>query len=465
MPAAADDDPAEERAAAEERALVETPEPSTPTQILRVSSWSVTTKHRIGSLLVLVVVCLYVGSGVMIQVLFDEMEFEKPFFFSFVSVGLCSTYLLSPLYHSCRRHLLTQSKHRTYTKVQQQPSPHAAVIGSPLHLLRPAMLLAPSYFCLNYTYFFSLDLTSVSSTMILSASTGVWTLLFSRILLGERLTRLKLLTVFVSLLGMSLVVLSSHLSPSPAASAAGSAAGSAAAAAAAAAASATATSATAHGSSRSVASAANAAAAAAATSAEDEPDNGLTGDLLALMSAAASGVYMVLLPVCVPDAETVHMPSLFGMMGVVCTLALLPLFPLLHWGAVETFQLPPSRSATISLLVNAATSTVLPDMLLAQAIMMTSPLVATLGLSLMIPLSVFADYVRGLANLTPQFFVGTLCVFVGFLLEIKAEEKPGARGLDAKEGGEGEQEQILASSSADGGAEEQPLAMRTPQPD
>ena len=97
MPAAADDDPAEERAAAEERALVETPEPSTPTQILRVSSWSVTTKHRIGSLLVLVVVCLYVGSGVMIQVLFDEMEFEKPFFFSFVSVGLCSTYLLSPL--------------------------------------------------------------------------------------------------------------------------------------------------------------------------------------------------------------------------------------------------------------------------------------------------------------------------------------------------------------------------------
>ena len=62
-------------------------------------------------------------------------------------------------------------------------------------------------------------------------------------------------------------------------------------------------------------------------------------------------------------------------------------------------------------------------MLLAQAIMMTSPLVATLGLSLMIPLSVFADYVRGLANLSPQFFVGTLAVFVGFLLEIQAEEK------------------------------------------
>ena len=79
-----------------------------------------------------------------------------------------------------------------------------------MQLLRPALLLAPSYFCLNYTYFFSLDLTSVSSTMILSASTGVWTLFFSRLLLGEPLTRLKLATVAVSLVGMSLVTVSAH---------------------------------------------------------------------------------------------------------------------------------------------------------------------------------------------------------------------------------------------------------------
>ena len=131
------------------------------------------------------------------------------------------------------------------------------------------------------------------------------------------------------------------------------------------------------------------------------------------------------------------MPSLFGMMGIVCTLALLPLFPLLHYGGVEKFELPPSRSATISLLVNAATSTVLPDMLLAQAIMMTSPLVATLGLSLMIPLSVFADYARGLANLSLQFFIGTVFVFVGFVLEIKSEE--GDEAPDAAVDGEGEQ--------------------------
>lgn len=154
--------------------------------------------------------------------------------------------------------------------------------------------------------------------------------------------------------------------------------------------------------------------------------SGLSGDALALMSAAASGVYMVLLPVTLPEPgeqgqEAVHMPSLFGMMGLVCACALLPVFPLLHYGGVERFELPPSRHATFSLLLNAATSTVLPDLLLAKAVMMTSPLVATLGLSMMIPLSVFADYVRGLAHLSPQFFVGSLCIFVSYLLESWAE--------------------------------------------
>ena len=45
---------------------------------------------------------------------------------------------------------------------------------------------------------------SVSSTMILSASTGMWTLLFSRLLLNDRLTWLKLATVAVEILQLLL---------------------------------------------------------------------------------------------------------------------------------------------------------------------------------------------------------------------------------------------------------------------
>mmetsp|Transcript_21764 Transcript_21764/g.49050 ORF Transcript_21764/g.49050 Transcript_21764/m.49050 type:complete len:87 (-) Transcript_21764:31-291(-) len=74
-----------------------------------------------------------------------------------------------------------------------------------------------------------------------------------------------------------------------------------------------------------------------------------------------------------------------------------------------------------TLLFSAATSTVVPDMLLAKAVVMTSPLIATLGLSLMIPLSVLVDYMRGLAHLSPQFFLGSIAVFIGFQMETLAD--------------------------------------------
>jgi len=362
--------------------------------------------QRLGSMLVLVVVMLYVGSGVMIQMLFDDMRYEKPFFFSYISVSLCSVYLLGAGWISCQQRCQQQWPRHAYSKVQQ--GSHVTRM-SPMQLLRPALHLAPSYFCLNYTYFFSLDLTSVSSTMVLSASTGVWTLLFSRMLLGQPLTRLKLAVVAFSLLGMTLVTTAARGS---------------------------------HGGSHGGSLTAEEAAAASA---------GMSGDVLALMSAAASGVYMVLLPVTLPEQEgqeSVHMPTLFGMMGVVCAIALLPLFPLLHYGGIERFELPPSHQATLSLLVNAATSTVLPDLLLAQAVMMTSPLVATLGLSMMIPLSVFTDYLRGVSRLSPQFFVGTFCIFVCYLLESWAEAPEEEEDDEDVTDGHGRRR---AASAAEGG--------------
>ena len=91
-------------------------------------------RRQVGTLLVLVVVGLYVGSGVMIQVLFDEMQYEKPFFFSFVSVGLCSTYLLQHVAIECRRTLFPPQQ-GTYSKVDSNTS--GGGIGSPLQLLRP----------------------------------------------------------------------------------------------------------------------------------------------------------------------------------------------------------------------------------------------------------------------------------------------------------------------------------------
>ena len=361
-------------------------------------------RKRTGGLLVVVVATLYVGSGVVVQLLFDELKFEKPFFFSFTSVALCSTYLLLHCRQKCMMHELQQEMH---------PIQQISITNRPMLLVRPALLLTPAYFGLNYTYFLSLDLTSVSETMILSSSTGVWALIFSCILLNEPMTRARVATVMVSLLGMCLITYNPSEVPPPAHRMTG-----------------------------------------AAVAQTNGVESALTGDLLAVMSAMVSGVYMVLLRAVVPDEEQVHMPSLFGMVGAISALCFLPLFPILHYAGVEvgaatpspqharfpvacgpssstfiwlcglgtqTFELPPTSRATLSMLFSAATSTVLPDMLLAKAVVMTSPLIATLGLSLMIPLSVLTDVCRGVAHLTPGFIVGTVAVFVGFIMEVHAD--------------------------------------------
>ena len=151
---------------------------------------------------------------------------------------------------------------------------------------------------------------------------GIWTLLFSRLILNEPLTRIKLATVLISMAGMILVTFSSSEGDAD----------------------------------------------------DEDAGDAAAGNAAALMSAAASGIYVVLLRACVPDevrrtvttahpanatATTtacararkhsddaddddgsprqarVHMPSLFGMIGAISAVATLPLFPLLHYANIE----------------------------------------------------------------------------------------------------------------------------------
>ena len=241
------------------------------------------TRHRLGAVLVIVVALLYVGSGVAIQTLFDDMNFEKPFLFSYVSVSLCSSYLLHVVYLQSRRsrcRCCTRGERRASYRnllpdasVDADAEPQLSLVHKPAELLRSAVMLSPAYFALNYTYFLSLDLTTVSETMVISASTGaslappaplrhahappappraaagIWTLLFSRLILNEPLTRIKLATVFISMAGMILVTFSSSEGDAD----------------------------------------------------DENAGDAAAGNAAALMSAAASGIYVVLLRACVPD--------------------------------------------------------------------------------------------------------------------------------------------------------------------
>ena len=91
-------DGAPSTAVAEKQSLVRTPDEGAPSGVEHEPAADeakllVRWKQQVGAFLVFLVALMYVGSGVMIQLLFEELEFEKPFFFSFASVALCSCHL------------------------------------------------------------------------------------------------------------------------------------------------------------------------------------------------------------------------------------------------------------------------------------------------------------------------------------------------------------------------------------
>ena len=84
-----------------------------------------------GAALVLSVALLYVGSGVAIQVLFEELDFEKPFFFSYVSVSLCSVHLLQYFYLQGRRSWRRResSNYRQLEQLDTVEQTHEAILA------------------------------------------------------------------------------------------------------------------------------------------------------------------------------------------------------------------------------------------------------------------------------------------------------------------------------------------------
>ena len=107
----------------------------------------------------------------------------------------------------------------------------------------------------------------------------------------------------------------------------------------------------------------------------------LLGNMLSLLAAIGYGVYSSILK---KYEENVSMAMMFGFVGILNLVLNWPLVFIL-WGLhVEDFQLP-SWKIFISTVINSLISAVLSDLLWALAVVLTSPVIATVGLTLTIP--------------------------------------------------------------------------------
>ncbi|QSS55314.1 thiamine-repressible mitochondrial transporter THI74 [Histoplasma capsulatum var. duboisii H88] len=227
------------------------------------------------------------------------------------------------------------------------------------------------WFMANYFAAACLQFTTVGSTTILTSTSGVWTLILGAVLGVEKFTIRKLLGVLASLTGIILISrvdLSGENNDENRGSFPHKSAGEIA-----------------------------------------------IGDAMAAFSAILYGVYTIVMKKQVGDESRVNMPLFFGLVGFINTFLLWPCMIVLHLTGWESFELPPTRRILLIVIVNSLTSLV-SDILWAYAMLLTTPLVVTVGLSLTIPLSLVAQIVIQGQYSSALYWLGAAIVFFSFLV-------------------------------------------------
>lgn len=243
------------------------------------------------------------------------------------------------------------------------------------------------WFLANYFAAACLEYTTVASSTILASTSSIWTLLCGSIMRVERFTLRKFIGVCASLAGVVLI-------------------------------------------------------SSVDVSGETDENRGTfphktprelaIGDAMAFISAVLYGFYAVFMKKRIGDESKVNMPLFFGLVGTLNVFLLWPGMIILHLTGIETFQLPPTNKILTIVLVNSATSLV-SDFCWAYSMLLTSPLIVTVGLSLTIPMSLVGQMILDKQYSSPLYWVGAAIMVVSFLFinhEDKKDEETGMQDAE-----------------------------------
>ncbi|CAG9766441.1 unnamed protein product [Ceutorhynchus assimilis] len=139
------------------------------------------------------------------------------------------------------------------------------------------------------------------------------------------------------------------------------------------------------------------------------------GTVLTLSSALCYAIYLVFLKRSLQNEEKIDIPMFFGFVGLFNTLLLWPVFLFLHATKIETFEWPTKEQMTL-ILVNGLMGTVISEALWLWGCFLTSSLMATVSISMTIPMTMIADVIVKHQRYPPAFYFGTLIMVLAFLM-------------------------------------------------
>ncbi|CCC71578.1 hypothetical protein NCAS_0H02680 [Naumovozyma castellii] len=400
-------------------------------------------KWTLGLVMLVIVIILWVLSSFLINLIFEDDSFRKPFFITYINTSSFIFYLIptcnsllgnykrtgsfniyqelkleeegatnsEPLLHSVPSITLslgegsssripnvgsplipkpdepTVSSNTLETSTSNEDSPTDLISLS--DTIRLSAQFCILWFLANFVTNASLAYTSVASQTILSSTSSFFTLFIGSLCHVEQINRSKIIGSIISFLGTMLVTKSDansrHLITHPPMKFD--------------------TTITSSGD-------------------EDEFDSIqiLIGNLLALGGALFYGIYSTLLKRKVKDESRMNMKLFFGFVGLFTLIFLWPTILFLHYQGWETFELPTSPRVILIVMVNCII-TFVSDFCWAKAMLLTTPLTVTVGLSMTIPLAMFGDFVFKHKSMSLLYSVGAILILGSFFVINKSSEE------------------------------------------
>ncbi|ODV58047.1 DMT family transporter ASCRUDRAFT_129219 [Ascoidea rubescens DSM 1968] len=318
------------------------------------SSW------YLGLYLLSLVIILWVASSFLVNKIFADDLYRKPFLITYINTGVFIFYLLPILFNRNGDRSISS----VINKKKQLPLNET---------LKLSMNFCILWFLANLTMNASLSYTSVASQTILTSTSSFFTLLMGYVSRLETVNSTKVLALILSFTCIIIVT---------------------------------------------------------KVDSETEEDDisiknnvsykSVFGDFLALISTFIYSIYTILLKKKVKVESKLNMKLFLGFVGFFNLILLWPSILILNYFNLEKFEMPSNLFIWKILIVNCFISFI-ADFCWAKAILLTSPLTVTVGLTLTIPLAVIGDVIFNDKKISFIYGLCAVLICVAFIIINQSE--------------------------------------------